>query len=175
MPPITPASTELEDNIHTLAQIEAQLVALLTTALTPAGAAHPVVPVEALPSMAAGYRLGAAGGVLVAYQGSNPRGDGHATYQEVEHQFEVLVVSRTLRAPQTGAGMGAGVGAGAWGSYELLELCRTAALGARLDSSTGRCLMGAVRFEQCDADGLWHYSMQLRVPGLWQAQSSCME
>lgn len=145
-----------------VAATEAAIVARITAAMTLAGQAHPKVEVRAWPDSPRDYRMTHPNGAaLVIYRGS--KFNHHATANQLvsyEDEFELGLVSRTLREPNTpdAADIARGIGI-----YDLLETCRNTLLGWTPQQASGSVRIVSVDFDDY-AEGTWGYSLRFAIP-----------
>lgn len=142
-----------------LGDLETNIVARLSAALTLPDQAHPKVEVRAWPDKPSNYRMTHPhGAVLVIYRGG-PFTHGATAGQLVTYEdiFELGLISRTLREPNApGDALGVGI-------YDLLETCRAALLGWTPPEASGAVRMIGVDFDGY-VEGTWGYSQRLAVP-----------
>ncbi len=164
--------------------LETAIVSRITAALTLPGQAHPKVEVRAWPERARDYKMTHPHGcAMVIYKGSKFSQDqstaGHLVAFEAE--FELGLISRTLRepnTPETGAATpgqaqpGPGQAARGTGIYDLLETCRGALLGWQPDQAAGSVRLRAEDFDDY-TEGTWGYSLRFVVPMLTVAERHC--
>lgn len=151
--------------------LESGIVSRITAALSLPGQAHPKVEVRAWPERARDYKMTHPHGcAMVIYKGSKFSQDqstaGHLVAFEAE--FELGLISRTLRepnTPETGAALGTGI-------YDLLETCRGALLGWQPDQAAGAVRLRAEDFDDY-TEGTWGYSLRFVVPMLTVAERHC--
>ena len=146
-----------------IANIEALVVARLTTALTITGQAHPKVDVERWPDNPDRYKMmHPRGAVLVMYQGA--KFDETATARqliEFDARFEIGLLSKTLRAPVVGID----ANEPDTGVYTLLDQCRAAFLGWQPEGAANTVRLVAESYEGY-REGVWQYSLLVAIPML---------
>lgn len=158
-------------------ELEAAIVARIAAALTLPGQAHPKVDVRAWPERARDYKMTHPHGcAMVIYKGSKFSQDqatgGHLVAREAD--FELGLISRTLREPTAGTGPAGGTGqadAGV-GAYDLLESCRSALLGWQPAQAAGVVRVLSETFDDY-VEGTWGYSVRFVVPMLQVADRAC--
>ncbi len=142
--------------------LENTIVARLAAALTLAGQAHPKVEVRAWPDRPRDYRMTHPNGAaLVIFRGS--KFAHHATAGQLvtyEDEFELGLVSRTLREANTPGATDAALGVGI---YDLLETCRNTLLGWTPPTASGQVRIISVEFDDY-VEGTWGYSLRFGVP-----------
>ena len=154
-----------------IGELEAAVVARIAAALTVPGQAHPKVEVRAWPENARHYKMThPLGCAMVIYKGAKFNQDQAMAGQRVdmEAEFELGLISRTLREPNAPAPEGA-VGAGI---YDLLETCRDALLGWQPEHAAGQVRLHGEQFDDY-TEGTWGYSVRLTVPLVLIAQRQC--
>ncbi|MBO1856846.1 hypothetical protein J4G52_25230 [Burkholderia cenocepacia] len=131
-------------------QIESGLLAQLTAAFTPQGAARPSMKVESWPNRPEGYRMTGAGDVFTIYKGTvYDSDDTTSAHYDAKQEFEIMLRARTLR--DQGA------------AYDMLDAARTAVAGKRLDGSSRVTLV--LRDDFIDySEGVFTYALVVRVP-----------
>jgi hypothetical protein len=142
---------------------EKEMLARLSAALTLPGQSLPQVEVREWPNKPSTYSLGhPVGAVLVLYKGAgySPRaGMGGLGVMDVEAEFEVALLLRTLREPNA-PGRDEELGLG---MYELLAKCRSALAGWRPAVATGVLQIKSDGFEGYE-QGRWVYSLHCVLP-----------
>lgn len=131
-------------------QIEDGLLAQLTAAFTPQGAARPSMKVESWPTRPEGYRLTGAGDVFTIYKGAvYDSDDTTSAHYDAKLEFEIMLRARTLRDQAA--------------AYDMLDAARAAVAGQRLDGSSGVTLVSRDDFIDY-AEGVFTYALVVRVP-----------
>ena len=183
-----------------IGQLEAAIVARIGAVLTLPGQTHPKVEVRAWPERAREYKMSHPHGcAMVIYKGSKFAQDqstaGHLVAFEAE--FELGLISRTLREPNAPSGSDAAsftagppqgetapsggsavhavtsVGAtSSTGIYDLLETCRIALLGWQPDQAAGAVRLRSEDFDDY-VEGTWGYSLRFLVPMMTVAERHC--
>lgn len=145
-----------------VALTENAIIARITAALTLNGQLHPKVEVRAWPDRPRDYRMThPKGAALVIYRGS--KFGHHATAGQLvsyEDEFELGLVSRTLREANTPDATDAAEGVGI---YDLLETCRNTLLGWAPQQASGQVRIISVDFDDY-VEGTWGYSLRFAVP-----------
>lgn len=162
---------DAQDNarIHELADIEAALVERLSAALTAPGQQHPVVDVASWPGKPDDYRMThGVGAVLVVFQGTRPQGQVQRGLNPVTHEFQIAVLSRSLREPNVQS-PDASRGEGA---YQLIQIVLMALLGFEVPNAAGPVAMTEASFSGHD-QGVWTYRLSCQIPGVWVMPIEC--
>ena len=160
-----------------IGQLEAAIVARICAVLTLPGQAHPKVEVRAWPNHAREYKMSHPHGcAMVIYKGSKFSDDRATAGQLVDYeaQFEVGLISRTLREPTLPSGAAAPEADAALGTgiYSLLESCRTVLLGWQPDQASGVVRLRSESFDDY-VEGTWGYSLLFSVPMMTVAERPC--
>ena len=154
--------------VNAIADMEAALVQRVRQALTPAGAAHPIVDVASWPDKPDSYRVShPVGAVLVVYQGSAvERAQGQL--MPVQHTFALRLLTRTLRHPSTNTDQ-ARAGSG---TYQLLMACRLALTGWKPAADCDPMVVLRTGFADY-VDGVWHHELTATTDSAWLVPVEC--
>lgn len=148
--------------MSTVGELESVIVARLSAVLTLPGQAHPKVDVRAWPERPRDYRMAHPyGAALVIYRGS--KFAHRATAGQLvsyENEFELGLVSRTLREASTPGSAEAALGVGI---YDLLETCRESLMGWVPALASGQVRIISVEFDDY-VEGTWGYSLRFAIP-----------
>jgi hypothetical protein len=155
--------------------LEAAIVARIGAVLTLPGQTHPKVEVRAWPERAREYKMSHPHGcAMVIYKGSKFSQDQSTAGQLVgfEAEFELGLISRTLREPNVPSGAPEADAALGTGIYDLLESCRIALLGWQPDQAAGAVRLRSEDFDDY-VEGTWGYSLRFLVPMMTVAERHC--
>ena len=148
--------------MSTVGELENAIVARLSVALTLPGQAHPKVDVRAWPSARCDYRMAHPhGAALVIYRGS--KFTHRATAGQLvpyEDEFELGLVSRTLREANAPGTVEAALGVGI---YDLLQTCRETLMGWVPQFASGQVRVISIEFDDY-VEGTWGYSLRFAIP-----------
>lgn len=148
--------------MSTVGELESAIVARLSAALTLPGQAHPKVDVRAWPERPRDYRMAHPhGAALVIYRGS--KFTHRATAGQLvpyEDEFELGLVSRTLREANAPGTVEAALGVGI---YDLLQTCRETLMGWVPQFASGQVRVISIEFDDY-VEGTWGYSLRFAIP-----------
>ena len=141
--------------IRTL-MLEAEILTRITAALTNAGQQYPKVDVQSWPDNPANFSAShPLGTVLLIYKGTKY---AQNTSSNDVAEYEISVLARTLREPNTVAEGVLGVG-----MYDLLNVIIGAIHGWHPDYAAGQLLVATEGF-QSYTEGVWTYSIRATAP-----------
>lgn len=151
--------------------LEAAIVARLAAVLTLPAQVHPKVDVRAWPERPRDFKMThPAGCAMVIYKRSvfDDSGSTNGMLVEFDAEFEVGLISRTLREASSDAIAATGVGI-----YDLLESCRTALMGWQPEQAAGAVRLRSEEFDDYK-EGTWGYSLRFCVPMRTVAERDCV-
>ena len=140
--------------MNQILNLESDILARLTAALTNPEQTHPKVDVQAWPDRPASFKLShPQGAALLVYKGKKYSDD---TKKDDKAEFEVAVMARTLHEPNPEANIGTGM-------YALLECCVDALRGWRSKFATKELSIVSDGFTSYN-EGVWTYTIRFTVP-----------